>query len=88
MEILIPLVVALITQLVKRFGAKNTILGDYGLYIFTFLFSVLISAAQFGWKWLPGAYTQMASEIFAGAMVWYEVLLKRIPIVRKLGGQE
>jgi len=88
MELLIPFVVAFITQIAKRLGAKSTELGDYGLYLTTFVVGLIFAGFQFAWKFMPIAYAETATGIFAGAMVWYELLLKKIPAVRKLGGQE
>ena len=86
-ELWVPLVVSLVAQLAKRLGAKSTELGDWGLYIVVFIIGLIIAGFQFAWKFLPLKYTEYAGAIFAGAMVWYELILKRIPAVKKLGGK-
>lgn len=88
MELLIPFVVALISQIAKKFGAKNTVLADYGLYVVTFIVGLIFAGFQYAWKFMPIAYAETATTIWGGAMLWYEVLLKKIPAIRKLGGQE
>jgi hypothetical protein len=87
MELLITFVAALISQIAKKFGAKETALGDYGLYIITLIIGLIFAGFQYAWKFMPIAYAETATTIWIGAMAWYEVLLKRIPAIKKLGGQ-
>jgi uncharacterized transporter YbjL len=87
-ELVTPLIVSLVTQIAKRLGIDNTELKDYGIYIFTFIIGLIIAGFQYAWKFMPLHYVEVATVIWTGAMAWYEVILKRIQAVRKLGGAE
>jgi hypothetical protein len=84
-EFWLTLIVSLISLIAKRLGAKSTTLGDYGLYIVTFIVGLIFAGFEMAWKFIPIAWAEIATTLWGGAMLWYEVLLKRIPAVKKLG---
>jgi hypothetical protein len=87
MDIILPLIASIITQILKRFKIMEK-WGDLGVYVLLGIVSLIVSAYQYGWEWLPETYRIIGSEVFAGALVWYELILKRIAPFKKLGGTE
>ncbi len=83
MDFLLSLIVSFITQIVKRLGIE-----DDADHIAIFVMALVIALWKFGLKWIPEIYIQSIVEIWAGALFWYEVILKRIKAFRSLGGRE
>jgi len=83
MDFLLSLIVSFITQFLKRFGIQ-----DDGDHIAILIMALIASLWQFGLKWMPAVYTTSIAEIWAGSVFFYEVILKRISLFRKLGGKE
>jgi hypothetical protein len=83
MELINSLIVALIIQLFKRFGLKEKY-GDLGIHLVVLATAFLISLVQVGAKFIPETYIQVIFEIWSGAVLWYEAILKRISITKRL----
>ena len=74
------IVAVIIIQLLKKF-IKETIeprWGDLGIQIVLFVVAVIIALVGFWIKLIPGEIIKVGSQIFAGAIVIYQVLGKAI----------
>lgn len=82
--ILVPLVVSLITQLIKKFGIKEKF-GDVGIYAVILAVAFLIKGSEVMLGYLPEAAQMSIEQVFTGTIALYEILLKRLEPFKKLG---
>lgn len=83
MNLLLGFIASFITQILKRFGFEKQ-----GAQLACFIIALIIAIIQIGFKWLPKIYFQTIVGTWAAAVLWYEILLKKIGIFQKLGGTE
>jgi hypothetical protein len=69
----LTLVVAAITEIVKRWKGFTGI----GTQFLVFAFGVLIALLQWGWTFVPAEQAQTILTVLAGAIGWYEIIIKR-----------
>jgi len=70
--LVLGLAVSLIVQLSKKF--KN--FGSMGTKLVVFVIGLVIALFQYGWTFVPAQYAQTILTVMAGAIAWYELVLK------------
>jgi chromate transport protein ChrA len=69
----IALVVSAITEIIKKWKG----LAGIGTQALVLVFGLIIALLQYGWTFVPAEQAQTILTILAGAIGWYEVIIKR-----------
>ncbi len=77
MELLTPAIISLIVQFCKRFKIAEKLNG-LGVHIFLIILALIASAFKFGFEFLPEVYAISIVQIWAGAVLFYEFLIKSV----------
>ena len=85
MDFVISFIVSWITQILKRYFP---FFKDDTSHLAILIVAFLIAVLRYGLQWLPEAYFNAITEIWAGTVLWYEVILKKIKFFDSLDGQK
>lgn len=82
MELLITLGINAISQLLKKYVAPKY--GENGVQVAVFLVACLATAGYFAYKKIEGfkEFIMYVSAFFASSMVFYELIWKKLSIVK------
>jgi hypothetical protein len=70
----LTLVVSAITEVLKKWKK----IGSTGTQVLVLGFGVLIALVQYGFTFVPAEQAQVILTIMAGAIGWYELIVKRL----------
>jgi len=66
----------LLTQIVKRWIQPK--FGSIGVHLFVLLIAIVIASVQWYAQYLPQYFLETILSIYALAVGWYEILIKRL----------
>lgn len=74
--ILLGTIPAIITQICKQVSFIGK-MGDTGKQLLVLLFAILLGGINYGWQYVPLETATGIAGIWAFAIAWYELLIKK-----------